>query len=152
MNLKRAAVLVLLTALTFCPVGLAAQDEFDFYGLRFGMTRGEIETVMPLKEGSGIVTDPGHGISSIELSFEREGRLMEIRAVYTRPDEPLEDEGLRRALRERFITPVKSTFPGIQATLDEFSNRAGITLVFLNKGLREKNIHYHRDRYLKLME
>lgn len=128
----------------------AVDEPFSFYGLQFGMTRSQIGERFAL-EGD-LVKNPGHGMVNVELLFDREGQLMEIRASWPRPEEIHELQGLQRALRERFLGPVASKFPAIAATLDEFGNRAAIRVVFLSTTIRERNIDFHKARYLKVLQ
>lgn len=128
----------------------AAEAEFSFYGLRLGMPRAEVAKVVELREDA--VKNPGHGMSELELAFDREGALMEIRAGWPRPADPLELQGLQRALRERFIGPVGAAFPTVSVTLDEFGNRAAVRVVFLSTTLRERSIDHHRARYRKQLD
>lgn len=128
----------------------AGDEQFSFYGLQFGMTRIQIGERFAL-EGN-LVKNPGHGMTDVELLFDREGQLMEIRASWPRPEEAYEMQGLQRALRERFLGPVASKFPAIAASLDEYGNRAAIRVTFLSTTLREKNIDFHKTRYLKVLQ
>jgi len=123
-----------------------SQEPFDFYGLRFGMTKEEVNRIMPVL-GDGTVREPGNGMSSLNLRFDREGRLLEIRAQYPRPEDPLRLEGLRRAVKEAFVLPLRSGQPDINATMDEYGNRAALTLVLMSKGIREQNIEHYKEEY-----
>ena len=143
-----AAVLLILAQSAGPP---RAQEAFTFYGLRFGMTAEAVKDLFPALEG-GTVRKPGWGMSSLEVIFDREGLLMEIRAGSISPGERFQVTGLQRALREKFMVPVQEGFPGIDVTLDEFSNRAAFTLVMQSNGIREKNIEYYKSGYLKAME
>ena len=143
--------LALCVALLLAAVPCGAVDEqFSFYGLRLGMSRAAAGGVLPLQ--NGLVKNPGHGMSNIELAFDREDQLMEIRASWPRPDDPLQFQGLLRALREMFVAPANAKFPTVAVTLDEYGNRAAVQLVFLSSSLREKNIDFHKNSYLKTMK
>jgi hypothetical protein len=77
---------------------------------------------------------------------------MEIRANWPRPAEPLELQGLQRALREKWVGPVGAAFPTVSVTVDEYGNRAAVRVVFLSTTLRERSIDHHRSRYRKLLD
>lgn len=140
------AVLFMATAVP----SLAVDEQFSFYGLQFGMLKAEAGRHLPL---SGTLSkSPGHGMTDVELVFDREDLLMEIRASWPRPDDPLQLQGFLRALREKFVTPVTAKFPSIAVTLDEYSNRAAVRVVFLATGIREKNIEHHKNLYLKTLQ
>jgi hypothetical protein len=128
-----------------------SQPAFSFYGLRFGMSRAEIGKLVTL-QASDAVTSPGHGMSTLSLEFDRNDLLMEIRAGYARPDEPMRAEGLRRALTAHLVQPVRTGQPGLEATIDEYGNRAGLTVVIRDKGLREENIHFYENQFLSSFE
>jgi hypothetical protein len=149
---KRAVVLMSLFALTMLiPSESFGEEEFSFYGLQFGMTAEEAKGHFSGLDRN-VVSDPGHGISTLELYFDREERLMEIRAGYLNPEGKMEGIGLQRALRERFLAPVKESFPGISVTVDQYGNRAASTVIFQSTGIREKNIEHYKREYLSTME
>jgi hypothetical protein len=146
LSLATAVTLSLLT-----PNVSSAEDAFNFYGLEFGMTREAAGQVFPLLKGN-IVREPGHGMSTLELYFDRRELLMEIRASYPKPEGKLENTGLQRALREKFLFEVREGLPGITANVDEYGNRAAVTVVFQSHGIREENIEYYKQGFLKAME
>ena len=144
-----AAVTVLTAART-----AGAEEAFDFYGLRFGMSGKDAAVAAPFipgENGQANVKNPGRGMVALTLVFDREDLLMEIHASYPRPEEPLELEGVRRALRERFVTPVQAGFKDVTVSMDEYANRAALTLVFVSRTRREKNIEYYKGEFLKKM-
>ena len=140
-----ACMIVVLSA-----VPGAADEPFSFYGLQFGVAKAVIGSQLAL-EGN-FVKSPGHGMIELELVFDREELLVEIRAAWPRPDEPLAYQGLLRALREKFVAPTSTRFPSIAMTLDEYSNRAAVRLVVVATYLREKNIEYHKNNFLKALQ
>ena len=142
-------VLCAVLCLAAAPCG-AAEEQFAFYGLQFGMARAEVAKLFPLQ--GDVLKNPGHGLADIELVFDREDQLLEIRAGWQRPDDPLQYQGLLRALRERFQVPIQARFPAVAVTLDEYSNRAAVRLLFLATGLREKNIEHFKNVFLKSMQ
>jgi hypothetical protein len=152
---KLVAWLVAVAVAAFLSAAGAARAEepFDFYGLRFGMSGKDAAAAMPYipgENGLANVKDPGRGMVALTLLFDREGLLMEIHASYPRPEDALELEGVRRALRERFVTPVQAGFKEVTVSLDEY-NRAALTLVFVSRTRREKNIEYYKGEFLKKM-
>lgn len=150
--MKEGALAALAAAtLFFAAARGSAQEVFSFYGLRFGMTRGEVQELFPGPKGVPL-QDPGHGMSSLEFFYDREDLLMEIRAGYLRPEGNLENIGLKRALRERFVVPVTEVHPDIDVTIDEFTNRAAYTVVFQSIGIRDKNIEHYKQEFLRAME
>ena len=128
----------------------AAEGDFSFYGLRLGAKRAEVAKVVQLEGDT--VKNPGHGMSELELVFDREDALMEIRASWPRPADPLELQGLQRALREKFVGPVSAAFPSVSVSVDEYGNRAAVRIVFLSNTLRERSIDHHRTRYRALLD
>lgn len=128
----------------------AAEGDFSFYGLRLGMPRAEVAKLVELQGET--VKAPGHGMTELELVFDRENALMEIRASWPRPADPFELQGLQRALREKWVGPVTAAFPTVSVNLDEYGNRAAVRVVFLSTTLRERSIDYHRARYRKALE
>lgn len=145
------AGLALCVVLCSTVLPCAAGDElFTFYGLHFGMARAAVAQRLQLQ--GNLVKNPGHGMTDLELVFDRDDLLMEIRASWPRPEEPLQNQGLLRALREMFIAPTSVKFPSVAVTLDEYGNRAAVRLVFLATGLREKSIEFHKNGFLKTLQ
>jgi hypothetical protein len=149
MRTKTSVMLFLLLAAL--PAAASAQQAFSFYGLRFGMSHDEAGKLVSLM-ADNVVRNPGHGMSTLALGFDRNNLLMEIRAGYPKPDEAMQAEGVRRALNQRLLHPVRTSFPGLEASIDEYGNRAGITVVIRDKGLREENVQFFQNQFLSKME
>ena len=128
----------------------AAKNEFEFYGLRFGMVREEVKTLRRTNPEGTEVLDPGHGMISLQLTYDYVGRLTEIRASYERPAEKLHELALRQALRERFLQSQRLS--DVSADVDEYFNRAALTLVFVATDLRQEALDHFKSQYLKAME
>ena len=151
--LVSVAVLAGAAALAFPGAG-RAEEEFSFYGLQFGMSSKAAAAVAPFTEGQkgqANVLKPGHGMTGLTLVFDREDLLMEMYASYPRPEEALELEGAKRALREKFIMPLQAAYKDITVTLDEF-NRAALTLSMVSRTRRERNIEYYKGEFIKKMQ
>lgn len=154
-------IAALLLALVFCAAAPAAsqgsapgdpKEKFSFYGLRFGMTADEVRQVMPTNKDGTDVVRPGHGMTQLSLTYDIRGRLFEIRAAYERQDDPLRDEALQRALRERFVQPVPARWREVSVNTDQYTNRAATTLVFTALDLREEVITSMKEEFLRAME
>jgi hypothetical protein len=150
MRLFRVPALICVLLCSLAAPASAQEERFSFYGLEFGMPRAETAKHVSLQGTTA--KNPGHGMSELELVFDREDLLMEIRASWPRPEDPLNYQGFLRALRERFVSPAAAKFPSISVTVDEYSNRAAVRLVVLSTGIRERNIEYHKGRFLKTLE
>ena len=150
MTVRSTVLLLLWGLIVFTSLPARGEVEFSFYGLRLGMSRSEAAKIVGLQ--GDIVQSPGHGMSELELVFDREDALMEIRASWPRPADALELQGLHRALREKFVGPVGAAFPTVSVTVDEYGNRAAVRVVFLSTTLRERSIDHHRARYRKLLD
>ena len=148
--LKKTSIALLLL-LAGLPTAASAEQAFSFYGLRFGMSRAEVGKAVSLM-AEDVVRNPGHGMSSLALFFDRNDLLMEIRAGYAKPDEPMQAEGVRRALNQRLLLPIRTSHPGLEATIDEYGNRAGLTVLIRDKGLREENVQFFQNQFLSKME
>lgn len=147
---RLAAALAAALCLAAAPVAAQQGEAFSFYGLKFGMFRVEVGKQVALL--GNLVKSPGHGMSDLELVFDREDLLMEIRASWPRPEDPLQYQGFLRALREKFVTPTSSRHPSVAVTLDEHSNRAAVRLVFLSTAIRERTIEFHKNGFLKTLQ
>ena len=151
--LTAAALLVCLAAPAAAQSARpAAADEFSFYGLRFGMVREEVKAQRRTNPEGTEVIDPGHGMTSLQLTYDYVGRLTEIRASYERPADKLHELALRQALRERFLQPIGQRWRDVSGDIDEYFNRAALTLVFIATDLRQEALDHFKDQYLKAME
>jgi hypothetical protein len=157
--LRKLAIAALLLALALPAARAQAQaarpavdDRFSFYGLRFGTVREEIKTLKRTNPEVTEVIDPGHGMVSLHLSYDYVGRLSEIRASYERPVDKMREQALRQALRERFLQPIGLHWKDVSGDLDEYYNRAALTLVLISIDLRQQELDHYKDQYLKEME
>jgi hypothetical protein len=149
---RQAAARLIFLAMILSSFSAYAQEEpFSFYGLKFGMTRDQTREVFPGQTGD-IIKDPGKGMTSLVLLFDGNDRLYEMRARYARPDDPFMAEGLKRALSQKFIGPVRDIYPALDISIDEYSDRASLTIVILSRAIRELNIEFHKGEFLKAME
>ena len=157
--LRRMAIAALLLGLMAPAARVQAQaarpgaaDAFSFYGLRFGMVREEIKTLRRTNPEVTEVIDPGHGMISLQLTYDYVGRLTEIRASYERPADKLREQALRQALREKFLQPISQRWRDVSGDVDEYFNRAALTLVFIATDLRQEALDHFKDQYLKAMD
>jgi hypothetical protein len=154
--LTAAAILLLTTtAWAVDPKGGEADkaQDFSFQGLHFRMTREQVRALYPTANPEATeIRTPGHGMMFLNLGYDHRDRLMEIRASYQRPDTPLADEGLRRALRDRWVAPVTAKYRNVAVSVDEYGNRAAMTVVFLSQDVREESINFFRDEMLKKLD
>ncbi len=132
--------------------GAASAEEFSFYGLVFGMTRDEVRAQLHTNDRATEAAKPGHGMMFLSFGYDHRDRLMEIRASYQRPDNPLAFEGLRAALREKFILPISSRFRNISVNADDYSNAAATAIVFQNMDMRQAMIDYFKAEALKTLQ
>lgn len=128
------------------------REGFSFYGLRFGMTVDEVRAAVPTGARGTEALKPAHGMMHLSFAYDYRGRLAEIRASWERPAEPQREEGLRRALNEKFVQPAAARSREVSASLDEFSNRAAVTLVLVALDLREEALNHFKDEFLKQLE
>jgi hypothetical protein len=137
---RSLAALALASAL----LALAATDarsqaaEFSFYGVKFGMTKAEIEQKwLPLSGGAYAVSSPA--IRQIKPSFTHEGRLYEFTFSIELqfPDDPtaLVNIAFQEALNERW----KKT-PGIIVNLA--MAREGGQVTIINERLRDGYVNH----------
>jgi hypothetical protein len=127
--LALAAALLALEA----PDARAQAPEFSFYGVKFGMTKAEIEQKwLPLSGGVYAVSSPA--IRQIKPSFTHEGRLYEFTFAIDLqfPDDPaaLVNIAFQEALNERW----KKT-PGIIVSLS--MGREGGQVAIVSERLRD---------------
>ncbi len=155
--MKKTIVFAILLALAAAPLQAAEArkqegDRFSFYGIEFGMSREEIRAMMTTNAEATEAIKPGHGMEYLTFAYDDRDRLLEIRASYLRPGKPLEEEGLKRALREKFLQSVGARYRNVGVNFDEYGNRAAFTVVFTSLDLREENIEAYKNEVLKRLE
>lgn len=160
MGWARTAAMAALAALALLcgAAGAGAQaaragaEEFDFYGVRFGMTPEQVRAALPANATGTEALEPKHGMRYLQFVYDYRNRVGEIRASYERPADGLRESALRLALKERFSQPVTARWRDISVALDETSNRAAITLVIVSQAMRQEAIEHFRDEFLRAME
>lgn len=125
---------------------------FDFYGIRFGMSREEVKAVMKTDEKATEALNPGHGMMFLTFDYDHMDRLWEMRASYQRPVDQHPLLGLREALKEKFVRPVAARHRDVSVNFDEYSNAASITLIFTSLDRRQTMIDHFKEEALKSME
>jgi len=130
----------------------AKEQEFSFFGLRFGMSPDEVRAVFPANPAGTDALEPRHGMMFLSFVYDYRGRLSEIRASYERPADRLRETALRQALREKFILPIGSRWRALTVDIDEGYNRAALTLVIISAEMRQEAIDHFKAEYKKALE
>jgi hypothetical protein len=153
----KKTLLLLGCFLILFPGTLTAAD-FDFYGVRFGMTREAVEKVFRMdgKSGGHEVENPGHYMKKLFLGFDHKNRLFYIESYY--PWEGMEHNyALALALKEKFEDPIKKSYKDIETKMDPYKDVSGqetseyIVMKLTSKSLRSEYIDYLRADILRKM-
>ena len=151
---------IILFLSMMCPTFLQAQD---FYGVKFGMLKPDVEKIFMIDSQSGLnqVKDPGHGMHSLFFHFDNNNRLYYIEAYYSVTNNNEENEALSLALNSKFIEPVKKLRlqQEIDVKIDTYK-RAGeyniseelLILKMSSKPIRGQYVRYLKESLLKKME
>ena len=138
--------------------GILKAADFDFYGVRFGMTKEAVEKVFKMEDKSGghEVENPGHYIHRIYLGFDHKNRLFYVEAYYLW--ESIErNYALALALKEKFEDPIKTSHKEIEIKMDTYKDAGGqgtseyIVMKLTSKPLRSEYIDYLKADILRKM-
>jgi hypothetical protein len=138
--------------------GILKAADFDFYGVRFGMTKEAVEKVFKMEDKSGghEVENPGHYINRIYLGFDHKNRLFYVEAYYLW--ESIErNYALALALKEKFEDPIKTSHKEIEIKMDTYKDAGGqgtseyIVMKLTSKPLRSEYIDYLKADILRKM-
>ena len=154
----KKTVLPLIIFVFLFPGFLMAAD-FDFYGIRFGMTKDTVEKVFKLvmtKSGGFEAENPGHYIKRLYLVFDHKSRLFYVEAYY--PWEDMEHNyALALALKDKFEDPIKKSYKYIETKMDPYKEVSGqeiteyIVMKLTSKPLRGEYIEYLRLDIIRKM-
>ena len=114
------------------------------------MPRAEVAKVVELREDA--VKNPGHGMSELELVFDREDAADGDPRRLAAPRGPARAAGAPARAARAVRRAGRRGLPDDRVTLDEFGNRAAVRVVFLSTTLRERSIDHHRARYRKQLD
>jgi hypothetical protein len=127
-------ILAVSVVFLFVVPAMAHSKDFDFYGLKFGMTKGDTTSVVKTKKRllpgteKGVATNFGHLVERLELFFDQKHRLYAIKAYYQGYDIPEKREVLILALEEKFKKPIESSHEDVKMELSEMQNQIIMSL------------------------
>ena len=83
--------------------------EFDFYGIKFGNTKEEINKVFSITnvDGTNKAKEPEHKMDDLYFKFDNNNCLYQIEAYYILRSSNEENEALLQAIDEHFVIPLK---------------------------------------------
>ena len=108
--------------------------DFDFYGLKFGMTKGGVTSVVKTEKRllpeteMGVAKDFGRLVEKLEVFFDEKHRLYAIKAYYPGYDIPEKRAALLLALEEKFKKPIESSHEDVKMELSETQNQVIMSL------------------------
>lgn len=118
----------------FLVPAMGHSQDFDFYGLKFGMTKGDVTSVVKTKKRlrpeteKGEAKDFGRLVQRLELFFDQKHRLYAIKAYYRGYDIPEKHQALILALEEKFKKPIESSHEDVKMELSETQNQVIMSL------------------------
>lgn len=125
-----AAIIFLL----FVVPAIGHSQDFDFYGLKFGMTKGDVTSVVKTEKHlrpeteKGVSMDFGRLVEKLEVFFDQKHRLYAIKAYYQRYEIPEKGEALLLALEEKFKQPIDQQHEDVDIELNEDENQVIMSL------------------------
>jgi hypothetical protein len=118
----------------FAVPAMGHSEEFDFYGLKFGMSKGDVTSVVKTEKRllpgteKGVSIDFGRLVEKLEVFFDQKHRLYAIKAYYPGFDIPEKREALILALEEKFKKPIESSHEDVKMELSEMQNQVIMSL------------------------
>ena len=128
----------------FVVPAIGHSQDFDFYGLKFGMTKGDVTSVVKTEKRlrpeteKGVSIDFGRLVEKLEVFFDQKHRLYAIKAYYPEYDIPEKREALLLALEEKFKKPIESSHEDVKMELSETQKQVIMSLY--SKSIREAYI------------
>ncbi|MGD8228049.1 MAG: hypothetical protein PVI20_09730 [Desulfobacteraceae bacterium] len=127
-------ILAVSVFLLFAVPQMGHSEDFDFYGLKFGMTKGGVASVAKTEKRllpgteKGVAIDFGRLIEKLEVFFDQKHRLYAIKAYYPGYDIPEKHEALILALEEKFKKPIESAHKDVKMEVSEMQNQVIVSL------------------------
>jgi hypothetical protein len=127
-------ILAISVFILFAVPSMGHSQDFDFYGLKFGMTKGGVASVAKTEKRllpgteKGVAKDFGRLVKRLEVFFDQKHRLYAIKAYYPGYDIPEKHEALMLALEEKFKKPIESSQEDVKIELIEEQNQVIMSL------------------------
>lgn len=156
-NMKK--VILLITCFLILIPEMGKAQDFNFYGVKFGMAKSEVERVFSIKSEYGLheVKNPGHYMNSLFLGFDHKDRLF-YAEVYYQLEGNERDEALRLAVKEAFEDPINKLYKDVEVKIDTYTDvsRYGksksLVMKLTSKSLRSEYISNLKREILGLMK
>jgi hypothetical protein len=149
-------VMAVSVFLLFVVPAMGHSQDFDFYGLKFGMTKGDVSSVVQTEKRMGpetemgVVVNFGRLVEKLEVFFDQKHRLYAIKAYYPGFDIPEKREALILALEEKFKKPIESSHEDVKMELSEMQNQVIMSLYSIS--IREAYILSLKSGVLKTIK
>ena len=149
-------VMAVSVFLLFVVPTLGHAQDFDFYGLKFGMTKGDVASVVKTKKRllpgteKGVAVKVGRLVERLEVFFDQKHRLYAIKAYYQGFDIPEKREALILALEEKFKKPIESSHKDVKMELSDMQNQVIMSLYSIST--REAYILSLKEGVLKTIK
>ena len=149
-------ILAISVFILFAVPSMGQSQDFDFYGLKFGMTKGDVASVVKTKKRllpgteKGVAVKVGRLVERLEVFFDQKHRLYAIKAYYQGFDIPEKREALILALEERFKKPIESSHEDVKMELSDMQNQVIMSLYSIS--IREAYILSLKEGVLKTIK
>jgi hypothetical protein len=149
-------ILAVSIFLLFVVPAMGYTQDFDFYGLKFGMTKGDVASVVKTEKRllpgteKGVSIDFGRLVERLEVFFDQKHRLYAIKASYPGYDIPEKREALILALEEKFKKPIESSHKDVKMEFSEMQNQVIVSLYSIS--IREAYILSLKEGVLKTIK
>lgn len=149
-------ILAVSVFLLFVVPAMGHSQDFDFYGLKFGGTKGDVASVAKTEKRllpgteKGVAIDFGRLVKRLEVFFDQKHRLYAIKAYYPGYDIAEKRAALLLALEEKFKKPIESSHEDVKIELSEKQNQVIMSLYSIS--IREAYILSLKEGVLKTIK
>jgi|LGOV01.1.fsa_nt_gb hypothetical protein len=147
--------IVVLFVFVFFPLSAQAEG-YSFYGLKFGMTAGEVGQIFPFEVkktfGTGTVSyiakNPGHGMKFMYLHFDQNDRLYQLSGAFPYDNTEIQRKAAMLAIKEKFEATVKERFKDIDVQVEGVWSHTRIRVTLKSKSLEKEYVEHLKEGYL----
>jgi len=149
-------IVVSLAVLFFIIPTSGYSEEFSFYDVKFGTTKGEISSSFKTDKRLGseteeaVVLNFGHGVEQMQLFFDHKHHVYSMKVYYPKYALPEKREALRLALEERFKKPLGNAETNVKIDFSEHEDR--LIMIATSIPMRDAFIDVLKGQMLKKIQ
>ncbi len=149
-------IVLSLAVLFFIVPKSGYSEEFSFYDVKFGTSKGEISSrfktdkLLGPETEEAVVLNLGHGVEKIHLFFDHKHHVYSMKVYYPKYAIPEKREALRLALDERFKKPLGNAETNVKIDFSEHED--GLIMIATSIPMRDAYIAFLKGQMLKKIQ